>query len=127
MPTKTQPRQTMAPTGAKPTRRYEPVPPARPQTIRLTPQMVARARRGAELKAIIAAAEAELKPIDQEFTDLFEASGIREATNASGKVVATYNHGNGNPFHEKEFKAAHPALALEFSWERPWDKPAYTS
>jgi hypothetical protein len=95
------------------------------ETTIVPPHMVAKARRGRELKAIISRAKKDLEAIDDEFKDFFEVHGVREAHDAKHNVVAVLNHRSAVIFHPREFKEQHPDLHAEFCWPNETDSVAY--
>lgn len=93
--------------------------------VRLSPQMVTKATRGAELAKIVADATRELETLKTTFETWFIANGTREGVNAQGRVLATRTHGEPNTFDLKEFRTVHPKIAEEFTWPHPWDSVAF--
>lgn len=91
------------------------------------PFMVAKAKRGAELKAIASAVRKELEGIDDEFKKLFEERDTRELTDAKGNAIAVLNHSSRSILHQKELKAAHPLIVEKFTWPNESDSVGYVA
>jgi hypothetical protein len=84
----------------------------------LIPTLVAKAHRGADLKALIKAAEAELKGIGKDLDAAMAESGFDYGTDAAGVKVCGHGGRIVQAFQTEAFREAHPALAAEFTAPR---------
>jgi hypothetical protein len=112
----------------KPERKLKTVPPV-PNT-RITPALVAMAKRAKELKAQISANDKELETLKGVFMDIFVERGgptlkVRELTDGRGRVVVVLNHGSPNTLDQPFLRANYPEIAEECTWIHPWDSPSF--
>ena len=91
----------------------------------LPPAMVTKAKRGAELQAILKSAKDELDGLKSDFEAFFLLNDTHDAYNAGGKIVAIRTHGEPRRLNLGMLKAAHPAIVEEFTFAEPWDSVSF--
>jgi hypothetical protein len=84
----------------------------------LPPPMVVKAKRGAELKAIISAAKKELAGIDEAMQAFLDDHKVDQGRDATGRVLIRREGRTVHALNQGMLKAAHPQIVAEFTFPR---------
>lgn len=97
----------------------------KPQTQVFPPHIVALCAEGKKVQDRIAADKKRLDTLKEQIGTILDNMGVREATNASGLLIAVRTHGNPRKFDQAAFKVEHPALMEAFTRNMPWDSVSF--
>lgn len=91
----------------------------------LSPEYAAKAKRGAEIKALLSALKKELEPIDTIFKGLFEQTGQRTFLAPGGEIACTVDYGSRMILDQPSLKAQQPETVAAFQTKSEWNTPNY--